>query len=175
VIQVTIDEPQLKQAMQTLSDLPRKRIKPGVRQAVRAAAKPILAQAKANAPRKTGVLRRGLQVRPLREKRGMIAVTVTAANVKRKNGSNANKYAHLVEGGTKSHVIRPKNKKLLRWVGGATSIKGKANKVARFARVVHHPGARANRFLARAATSAQSSAVSAFVAKVRQVVEKYGA
>jgi hypothetical protein len=57
---------------------------------------------------------------------------------------------------------------------GAPSISGKMQRYTRYAKFVRHPGARANRFLARAATSAQSSAVSAFVAKVKQVVEKYG-
>lgn len=50
-------------------------------------------------------------------------------------------YARYVNDGTRPHVIRPKNAKVLRFVVGGQVV---------FARVVHHPGTRANPFLDRA-------------------------
>jgi hypothetical protein len=62
--------------------------------------------------------------------------------------------AVFLERGTRPHVIRPKNKKVLRW--GATPadrrLSGRLRKGgnAIFAREVHHPGTRARPFMAPA-------------------------
>jgi hypothetical protein len=54
-------------------------------------------------------------------------------------------HAVFVHWGTKPHVIKPKNRKMLRWpVGGAFA----------FAREVHHPGYKGDAWLTRAADSA---------------------
>lgn len=50
-------------------------------------------------------------------------------------------YAQMVNDGTRPHVIRPKNASVLRFVVGGRVV---------YARVVHHPGTRANPFLDRA-------------------------
>jgi hypothetical protein len=50
-------------------------------------------------------------------------------------------YAAMVNDGTKPHVIRPKNAKVLRFNVGGQVV---------FARVVNHPGTRARPFLDRA-------------------------
>lgn len=50
-------------------------------------------------------------------------------------------YAPFVNDGTRPHVIRPKNARALRFVVGGQVV---------FAKVVHHPGARAKPFLDRA-------------------------
>lgn len=54
-------------------------------------------------------------------------------------------YAYYVHWGTRPHVIRPKNKKALRWPAG-----GKF----RFAKKVHHPGYKGDPWLVRAAAQA---------------------
>lgn len=50
-------------------------------------------------------------------------------------------YAGFVNDGTRPHVIRPKNAQVLRFVVGGQVV---------FARVVHHPGTRAQPFMDRA-------------------------
>jgi HK97 gp10 family phage protein len=52
-------------------------------------------------------------------------------------------YAIYVEKGTPAHIIRPKNKKMLSWVPQS------GQRI--FARVVHHPGTKAQPFLTPAA------------------------
>ncbi len=56
-------------------------------------------------------------------------------------------HALFVHWGTKPHVIRPRKKKVLRWpvAAGAAGY--------RFARVVHHPGTKADTYLLRAAAT----------------------
>lgn len=50
-------------------------------------------------------------------------------------------YAAFVNDGTAPHIIRPRNARVLRFVVGGQVV---------YARVVHHPGTRANPFLDRA-------------------------
>lgn len=50
-------------------------------------------------------------------------------------------YAQMVNDGTRPHAIRPKNASVLRFVVGGRVV---------YAKVVHHPGTRANPFLDRA-------------------------
>lgn len=50
-------------------------------------------------------------------------------------------YAAFVNDGTAPHIIRPRNKQVLRFVVGGRVV---------FAKVVHHPGTRPNPFLDRA-------------------------
>lgn len=53
--------------------------------------------------------------------------------------------AFFVNAGTKAHVIRPKNKKALRWAGGGKFF---------FAKQVNHPGYRGDPYIIRAADQA---------------------
>lgn len=71
---------------------------------------------------KTGHLRRGIK----NFRRGMTA-TVHTSNIK---------YAPMVEKGTKSHVIKAKNKKALYWKGAKHPVKQ-----------VNHPGSKAKPYL----------------------------
>lgn len=88
-------------------------------------------RAKVFAPVDTGRLRASIRV----ERRSVLGLRMRWTI-----GSDV-EYAPMVNDGTRPHVIRPKNAKVLRFkVGGQTV----------FARVVHHPGTRAQPFLDRA-------------------------
>lgn len=59
-------------------------------------------------------------------------------------------HALFVHWGTKPHVIRPKNRKALRWPAGGRFV---------FAREVHHPGYKGDPWLVRAAARAPADFV----------------
>jgi hypothetical protein len=67
-------------------------------------------------------------------------------------------YAEAVEKGTRPHIIRPKNKRALRFAAGpgGARLSGSARKGADvvFARVVHHPGTKPHPFLLPGAQAA---------------------
>jgi hypothetical protein len=92
------------------------------------------AQAGADAHTKTGAMARSLQLRQYGTDGWEIYHDLAHA-----------RHALFVHWGTKAHVIKPKNKKVLRWVSGG---------VFRFARVVNHPGYQGDPYLTRAAQSA---------------------
>lgn len=54
-------------------------------------------------------------------------------------------HAVFVHFGTKAHAIRPTNKRALRWAGGGQF---------HFAKIVHHPGTKPDKWLERAASIA---------------------
>lgn len=64
-------------------------------------------------------------------------------------------HALFVNFGTKPHIIRPKNKKALRWVVGNRFV---------FAKEVHHPGYRGDAYILDAAADA--------MAQFKQIVDK---
>lgn len=84
---------------------------------------------KAQAGVRTGALKRDITKRWIRGRGKDLAIAV---------GSSV-RHAHLHHEGTRPHLIRPKNAKALRFMN--------ANGDVVFARVVRHPGTRANRFL----------------------------
>ena len=98
---------------------------------LREAARQVVNRAKVLAPVDTGRLRSSIRADPPRvfSLRGSVTV-----------GSDL-EYAAMVNDGTKPHVIRPKNAKVLRFNVGGQVV---------FARVVNHPGTRARPFLDRA-------------------------
>lgn len=58
-------------------------------------------------------------------------------------------YARAVEFGTRPHIIRPRNRKVLAW-GGDRRLSGNLRsgaKATNFATIVHHPGTRAKPYL----------------------------
>ena len=63
--------------------------------------------------------------------------------------------------GTRAHVIRPKNKKALRWAGGGALT---------FAKGVHHPGYKGDAWMVRAAVQAPRI----FEAQVAAMIAKTG-
>lgn len=80
---------------------------------------------KRETPVRTGTLRRSITSRVERGgDRGIIGTNLT--------------YARAVHDGSKPHIIRPKRAKALFWKGAAHPV-----------RVVHHPGTKANAFIAR--------------------------
>lgn len=92
----------------------------------------VLASQKREAPVRTGNLRRSIRLGAVNQSS---AYTVASAN-----------YAAPVEYGTRPHEIRPRRRKALRWQAGDGGV--------RFARVVRHPGTRANPFMRRGAEMA---------------------
>ena len=92
-------------------------------------------EAQALVPRKTGFLQRNI-------KPG--AITNDHAIVKADTP-----YAAPVEFGSKPHIIKPKNAKVLAW-GGSRRLSGRlrsGSKPDHFATIVHHPGSRAHPYL----------------------------
>jgi hypothetical protein len=96
-------------------------------------------EAKGIVPRRTGNLGRTIRIGSL-----------TDTHVEVKAGGQLNVgYAAAVEFGSRPHVIRPRNRKVLAW-GGARTLGGRVragSRATHFARVVNHPGTRAKPFL----------------------------
>lgn len=111
-----------------------------------------VAEAQKLVPRKTGHLQRNIV--PGR-------ITATHATVEARTP-----YAGFVELGTRPHIIRPRNKKVLAW-GGERRLTGRlksGSKATHFAKEVHHPGTRAQPYLVPAARIA--------VGRVKDIVVK---
>jgi hypothetical protein len=180
-----VDRRELAKTLANLEMLPKRRLRPAVRIAVDAASKEVLKVARATAPRKTGALKRGLIVQRVKMRqgeRGVIASKVGVRNEKNERGDNPIKYAHLVERGTKPHIILPRYAKVLHWngkrqvsyikkvkvLGGKLAVEKTRNKrYEQFAAGVRHPGIRARRFMLNASQRAFPSAVAAFIAAVQ--------
>lgn len=79
-------------------------------------------------------------------KTGRLRDSITPRRVRTAGGLYGVAYGVFVRDGTAAHTIRPRNAKALRFV-----INGKTV----FAKVVHHPGTRANRFDRRTVTRAE--------------------
>ena len=78
---------------------------------------------------------------------GNMEVTVHTSNIK---------YAPMVEYGTRSHIIKPKNKKALYWKGAAHPVKK-----------VNHPGSKAKPYL----IPAFEKEMPYFIDKLKEVIE----
>lgn len=92
-------------------------------------------EAQALVPRKTGHLQRSIVPGQL---------TTSSAVVEARTP-----YAGYVEHGTRAHIIKPKNAKALAW-GGERRLTGKlksGSSPTHFAKVVHHPGTKAEPYL----------------------------
>lgn len=108
------------------------------------------ANAKRAVPRKTGHLGRTIGPGGLTDSYTIVKATAN--------------YAAYVELGTRPHIIRPKNKKVLAW-GANRRLSGATRKGSAmiFARVVHHPGTKPQPFLVPGAVAAVKSNVGADV------------
>lgn len=95
------------------------------------AARQVVARAKILAPVDTGRLRASIRV----ERRSFFGLRQRWTI-----GSDV-EYAPMVNDGTRPHIIRPRRAKALKFKVGGKVV---------FARIVHHPGTRANPFLDRA-------------------------
>ncbi len=100
------------------------------------------------APRKTGNLGRTIHLGAVTPTR---AETIASAS-----------YAAYVERGTRPHVIRPRNRKALRWAanGASARLSGspRSGGAVRFAKRVNHPGTRAQPFMLPGAIKAVEGA-----------------
>jgi len=110
-------------------------------------------EAQALVPRKTGLLQRRIVPG---------AVTNDHAIVKADTP-----YAAPVEFGSKPHIIKPRNARVLAW-GGARRLSGRLRSGAKptnFAMLVHHPGSRARPYLIPGAKKATGSLKDIIVAQ----------
>lgn len=116
---------------------------------------------------KTKMLRKAMGYKVLRNRSGQIksAGIVGARNMPR-NGVNPAKYAHLVDEGTKPHVINPKRARRLAFHSGGR---------LRVVPGVRHPGSRAQHFMRRILSSGQSGMSSAFTNRVEVELHKAAA
>lgn len=99
------------------------------------------------APRKTGNLGRSIRIGAVSPTR---AETVATAH-----------YAAYVERGTRPHIIKPKNKKVLAWAAnGSARLSGavRTGGSVRFAKRVKHPGTKAQPFMVPGAKQAVEGA-----------------
>lgn len=124
-----------------------------LRGAVRAATKPVLEEAKANAPVRKGALRDSLRI-STKSKRGEVRARVVAGD----NKKGGVYYATMVEGGTKPHKIKASQKSLR--VGGG------------FTRSVDHPGSKARPFMGPAIRDKAQAALEAAADYIRKRLDK---
>ena len=121
--------------------------------ALRGGAKVVQAQAVQNVPVDSGDLRDSIKIRRRTNKRtGYINLLVSAGNKKAW-------YAHLVEFGTKAHIIKPRARKSLVIAGLLREI-------------VNHPGAKPRGFLRRAFDESASNAVIEIAALTRKGIAR---
>lgn len=146
-----------------LAQLPDRMTRKVAGNALRAAARVVAAQQRkdldAQTKPGTGELRRAIQVKAGRVKKegtrkAYAGVFPRGATAKR-GRSNEAPLAHLIEGGTKPHVIRPKRK-------GVRALKLPG---PRFAKIVHHPGTAPRPFIAPSVDRAGPAALD----KMREV------
>lgn len=137
-----------------LDTLPGKMQKNINRAGLRAGAAVLLAEVKQNIPVASGALRDSARVTS-RARGAEVSASV-------KVGNRVAWYAHLVEFGTRPHVIKPKNPRGTMQFGGIT------------ARSVNHPGTRARPFMRPAADSKTPEALAAVAKKIRERLTKQG-
>lgn len=136
----------LNAAITKMERLSHRIVTSSVAKAVRAGAAPIVKAGKQNAPRRHGYLKRSI-TQKVNRYRGKVLDVIGPAKQKYPDGSNPVNYAHLVEGGTKPHLV------------------GKRQ----------HPGAKANPFLRRAIDATQGQGLRAFEAKLTAEVNAQAA
>lgn len=139
-----------------LRELPNKMQRNIVRSALRAGAKVIEAEAKAQVPVKSGRLRDSIRA-SVRLQRGVPVATIKAGG----SGKGGAFYAHMVEFGTAAHFIKPKKAKSL-FIAGLLRDG------------VDHPGAKKTPFMRTALDTAAQAAILAFGEQVRKRLAKQG-
>ena len=142
-----------RELQQMLNSLPAKLEKNIMRSALRAGARVIADEAKANVPVDNGDLKRSIKV-STRGKRGKVEARVRA-------GGKGVFYAHMVEFGTAAHVIKGKNGKRLFFNGV-------------FAESINHPRARAKPFMRPALDGRANEAIRAVGEQIRKRLTKHG-
>lgn len=132
-----------------LDQLPANVEKNIVRGALRAGAKVTADAVKAAAPEKTGALKKSVRVTA-----GVRAGRVTSRVV---IGDKKAWYLHILEGGAKPHIIKPKIK------GGKKALSFGEKIYA----IAHHPGIKARPFFVQAVDSSAQQASSKVIAYIR--------
>lgn len=97
-------------------------------------------EAKTLVPRKTGNLGRSIRLGRVSDDSAEVLA----------GGIGGVGYARYVEFGTRAHVIRPRNRRVLRWSRGGRRLTGTARSGTSdfiYARQVNHPGTRAQPYL----------------------------
>lgn len=146
----------LKELDQALRELPVKLQRNVLRSALRASAKVVADEAKRMVPVRTGALRDSIRVTS-RLVRGVPTAKVVAGS----KGKNGVWYAHLIEFGTKSHIIETSTKKSLSIGGNAVE-------------KVMHPGAQKKPFMRPAFDLRSQDAIERFKEVVRARLTKAG-
>lgn len=141
---------ELDDQLQTLAPKLQKNVQ---RTALRAGAKVFLGEVQARIPVASGQLRASARITS-RVQAGTVSASV-------KVGNFVAWYAHIVEFGTRPHVIRARPGNAMRF-GGVTT------------RRVDHPGTRARPFMRPAADAGFSSAIAAYTKKLRERMTRQG-
>lgn len=125
-----------------------------MRSALRAGARVYLDQVKENIPVEHGYLRQSARITTRKSREGQVSASV-------KVGNHLAFYAHMVEFGTRAHIIKAKP-------GGAMNVNGSEVKT------VNHPGGRPHPFMRPAADAKFGAAVAAVQAQIRKRLTKEG-
>lgn len=136
-----------------LQTLPAKMEKNIMRSALAAGARVYRDEAKQQVPKQSGKLAESIRV-STRTRGGSVSASAKA-------GGKLVRYAHLVEYGTRPHIIKAKP-------GSALNVNGQEVKS------VNHPGAKPKPFMRPAADKSFAAAVAAVQAKIRQRLTKAG-
>jgi HK97 gp10 family phage protein len=135
----------IEDIMRALKELSPKMERSVIVAALKEAAKPIRDQARSNVHNVSGDLKKSIKTVSVAKKfsvGGGPRVRVTA-------GSKSAFYSAIIEGGAKSHEIKPKNKKALKFGGSEV-------------RSVQHPGIKAQHFMRKAFESKGAEAIKRF-------------
>lgn len=138
-----------------LSQLPVELEKKESRNALRAGAKVLEQEVKAEIPVKEGELRASTKVTAGAKKGGLVYAHVKVGGKKKGDPF----YAHMVHEGTKPHEIKPRRFGSLFFAG-------------LFRKLVKHPGAKANPFMRRAFDNKAGAAIDAVAAYLRTRIER---
>lgn len=143
-----------KELADLLAKLPAKVEANIMRSALRAGAKVYLDQVKQNIPVASGILRDSARITTRKTKEGKISASV-------KVGNRQAFYAHMVEFGTRPHIIKAKP-------GSALNVNGAEVKS------VNHPGIAPRPYMRPAADAKFGAAVAAVTAQIRKRLTKAG-
>lgn len=131
---------------------------------LRAGARTLQLAAQGNVPVKSGELKKTIRIRRGKKDRADNVREYFVFAGSRKAGGGGAFYAHMVEGGTRPHVV-----------SGHTRDGDKAGRVlfgGNYARGVNHPGAKPVHYMERAARAGVATAVEAFGRYIRTKLDK---
>lgn len=148
----------LERTMRQLQALEKRAARSAVRKAANAGGTELTREVRrrAKSNQKTGALARAISKKTRSYQAGSIVVAIVGARVRKlPNGVNPGKYFHLVDEGTKPHIVR-----------GIMAFNG------RVVKWVRHPGSRPKHMLRKASRSAGRRAEQKALVKLQQEVAK---